>query len=35
MADNTGKPWMGVGETDDPKAVIETPPKPALWIVTK
>ncbi|MEM4700630.1 MAG: DUF2190 family protein [Candidatus Bathyarchaeia archaeon] len=24
MADNTGKPWMGIGETDDPRAVIET-----------
>ncbi|MBX5321846.1 MAG: DUF2190 family protein [Candidatus Bathyarchaeota archaeon] len=24
MADNTGKPWMSIGETDDPKALIET-----------
>ena len=24
MADKTGKPWMGVGETDDPTAVILT-----------
>lgn len=24
MADNTGKPWMAVGETDDPNAIIET-----------
>jgi len=24
MADNTGKPWMSVGETDDPKALIDT-----------
>lgn len=24
MADNTGKPWMSVGETDDPKATVET-----------
>lgn len=24
MADNTGKPWMGIGETDDPSAVIIT-----------
>jgi len=24
MADKTGKPWMGVGETDDPAAVVET-----------
>lgn len=24
MADNTGKPWMSIGETDDPKAIIET-----------
>ena len=24
MADLTGKPWMAVGETDDPNAIIET-----------
>ena len=24
MADKTGKPWMAVGETDDPNAIIET-----------
>ena len=24
MADKTGKPWMSVGETDDPNAIIET-----------
>lgn len=24
MADNTGKPWMSIGETDDPKALIDT-----------
>jgi len=24
MADNTGKTWMSIGETDDPNAVIET-----------
>lgn len=24
MADKTGKPWMAVGETDDPNAVIES-----------
>jgi len=24
MADNTGKTWMGIGETDDPSAIIET-----------
>ncbi|MEM2971115.1 MAG: DUF2190 family protein [Candidatus Bathyarchaeia archaeon] len=24
MADNTGKPWMAIGETDDPNAIIET-----------
>ena len=24
MADNTGKTWMSVGETDDPNAIIET-----------
>jgi hypothetical protein len=23
MADKTGKPWMAIGETDDPEAVIE------------
>jgi hypothetical protein len=24
MADNTGKTWMSIGETDDPNAIIET-----------
>ncbi|MEM2147910.1 MAG: DUF2190 family protein [Candidatus Bathyarchaeia archaeon] len=24
MADNTGKSWMSIGETDDPNAIIET-----------
>ncbi|MEM3626451.1 MAG: DUF2190 family protein [Candidatus Bathyarchaeia archaeon] len=24
MADNTGKTWMGIGETDDSNAIIET-----------
>ncbi len=24
MADNTGKTWMNIGETDDPNAIIET-----------
>jgi len=24
MADKTGKPWMAIGETDDPNAVIES-----------
>jgi hypothetical protein len=24
MTDNTGKPWMSIGETDDPKAQIDT-----------
>ncbi|MGB9960278.1 MAG: DUF2190 family protein [Candidatus Bathyarchaeales archaeon] len=24
MADNTGKSWMAIGETDDPKALIDT-----------
>lgn len=24
MADKTGKTWMGIGETDDPNAIIET-----------
>ncbi len=24
MADKTGKPWMAVGETDDPNAIIES-----------
>ncbi len=24
MADKTGKPWMAVGETDDPNAIVET-----------
>jgi hypothetical protein len=24
MTDKTGKPWMAIGETDDPNAVIET-----------